>query len=105
MPTFELLSADVEETFLYMMHADILVGSGSELPITAALFSSRTLYFNVEPKHGWNYLAEYVPGAVVSTSGELLTSLYRVRRHLSRRIDIYQKLKKARLTAYQVPDR
>lgn len=56
----EFLELDVRTSMLHMMHANLLVGSGSSLPIMAAVFSRKTLYCNVKPKIGFNYLNEYV---------------------------------------------
>ncbi|EEH50923.1 uncharacterized protein MICPUCDRAFT_54854 [Micromonas pusilla CCMP1545] len=53
------LDISVEETFLYFMHADILIGSGSSFVSVAPLFSSTVVPVNVVPKHGWNHFAEY----------------------------------------------
>lgn len=58
--TSVFLELDVRTSMLHMMHANLLVGSGSSLPIMAAVFSRKTLYCNVMPKIGFNYLNEYV---------------------------------------------
>ena len=51
-----------EATFLYMMHADLLIGSGSSMPSVAALFSNKVVYINSEPtkagQKGWGFLGE-----------------------------------------------
>lgn len=61
-PTF--LSADIEESFLYFLHADMTIGSGSSFPRVAPLFSPSALPVNVAPTHGWNHLAEYFPDGI-----------------------------------------
>ena len=55
------LNVDVEDAFLYFLHADVLVGSGSSFPTVAPLFSSSVVPVNIAPKHGWNHFAEYIP--------------------------------------------
>ena len=62
-----LLDLSIEDSFLHMMHSDLLIGSGSTLPIVAGLFSTRTLYVNVKPKTGWNFLSDFLPEGLVTT--------------------------------------
>lgn len=53
------LNVELDESFIYMLHADMVIGSGSSLPRVASLFSSSVLPVNMVPTHGWNHYAEY----------------------------------------------
>ena len=77
----EFPSLNVEESLMYMMHADLLIGSGSSFPLVAALFSEGVLYVNVRPKHGWNYLAEFLPEGLMTEpeSGSVINHLFEIR--------------------------
>lgn len=51
-PISHFLDLEIKDALIHMMHSDILVGSGSSLPMIAALFSDRTLYVNVKAEDG-----------------------------------------------------
>lgn len=77
----------IEDTFLAMMQADLLIGSGSSLPAIAALVSSEPLYFNHVPKNGFHYGAELTADSVdVEANGTVLDSHRRVRVALHERM-------------------
>lgn len=68
------------DAFVAMMQADVLIGSGSSLPIAAALASGETLFFSPDPKHGYNYGAEMMVESVdVAQNGSVLDSLRRLK--------------------------
>jgi hypothetical protein len=70
----------IEDTFLAMMQADLLIGSGSHLPAIAALVSAEPLYFNHVPKSGYLYGAELMADSVdLDSNGTILDSHRRVR--------------------------
>ena len=87
-----------EATFLYMMHADLLIGSGSSMPSVAALFSNKVVYINSEPTKpghtGWGFLGEYFPdGLTADSSGNLLHHVSEIRaRFSSERLGVKLKL-------------
>lgn len=69
-----------------MMHSDILVGSGSTLPMIAALFSDKTLYVNVKPKTGWNFLNDFISdGLSTSGDGTVMNHIFEIRDKLLER--------------------
>ena len=75
--TYDLLDLDIRSTLLHLLHADVLIGTGSSLTSTIPLFSGKPLVFNVKPKHGWNHLAEYYSDGIdVSPDGHILTPKY-----------------------------
>lgn len=77
---FKFISPAIEDTLLYMMHSDLLIGSGSSLPVAAAVFSDRSLYVNVQPKHGWNFLDDYIlDGLVARDDGYVVNHLNDIR--------------------------
>jgi len=78
LPDAEFISPGIQEAFLVLMHADLLIGSGSSLPMAAALFSGGA-FINVRPKHGWNYFCDYIPGLVASDEGRLANHAHEVR--------------------------
>jgi hypothetical protein len=76
------------ESFLSMMQADILVGSGSSLPAVASLVSGVPLFFNHVPKHGYNVGMEMVGSDVdMESNGEVLDSYRRLRVELHARLN------------------
>tara|TARA_Y100001954_G_C15799953_1_gene599536 strand:- start:1340 stop:2578 length:1239 start_codon:yes stop_codon:yes gene_type:complete len=98
----ELVDLGAEQTMLYMMHADVLIGSGSSLPLVAALFSTKALYVNVQPKHGWNYFAEFIPdGISVTQKGIITTHLHTVRKSLATRSNVHRKVTYERVKFYK----
>jgi hypothetical protein len=79
------------ESFLSMMQADILVGSGSSLPAVASLVSGVPLFFNHVPKHGYNVGMEMVGSDVdLEFNGEVLDSHRRLRVELHARLNPHQ---------------
>jgi len=71
--------SEIEDTMLYLMHSDILIGSGSSLPLVAALFSDTALYVNVKPKTGWNYFCEFIPdGLITDDNGHILNHVLEI---------------------------
>jgi len=80
-----------EDVFLAMMHADVLIGSGSSMPAIAALVSSVPLFFNHVPKHGYNFGAEMTTNDVdMESSGTILDSQRRLRIAIYRRLNPLQ---------------
>lgn len=79
------ISLSIHETLAYMMHADVLIGSGSSLPAVAALFSDSTVYVNVMPKHGWNAQFEFIDGLVAGQDGHLLNHAFEIQKMLCTR--------------------
>ena len=78
-----VLDLDLKKTLLYMLHADLLVGSGSSLSEIVPLFSRKPLYVNVQPKHGWNFLAELQEDALhANSSGFIVTPVTQFRKLL-----------------------
>ena len=78
-----ILNLDLKNTLLYMLHADLLVGSGSSLSEIVPLFSRKPLYVNVQPKHGWNFLAESQDDALnTNSSGFIVTPVTQFRKLL-----------------------
>lgn len=68
------------ESFLAMMQADILVGSGSSLPQIAALLSSTPIFFSHVSKHGFHFGAELLADSVdMESNGTILDSGRRIR--------------------------
>jgi len=63
------VAVDLEQTLLYFLHADIMIGSGSSLPRVAGLFSSIPLIVNIRPFHGWNHKAEYFSDGIDADNG------------------------------------
>lgn len=79
------------ESFVAMMQADALIGSGSSLPQIAALLSGTPLFFNHESKHGFNYGAELLPENIdLATNGTVLDSLRRIK------IDVFARINEGR---------
>ena len=90
----DFVEPQISSALLFMMHADILVGSGSSLPLAAALFSTHATYVNVMPKHGWHHHAEYLSdGITVTESGEVLTHVFTMRKRFAAKTSILQKVK------------
>lgn len=83
-PRCKFLSLTAEDSLLHMMHADLLIGSGSSMPSVAALFSNKVVYVNSEPRKagqkGWGFLNEYfTEGLTADASGNILHHLSEVR--------------------------
>ena len=71
---------DVTDAFVSMLDADILIGSGSSFVTVAALYFRGGIYFNHEPKVGFNHgLEVFSDGIDVDANGNVLDSLRRVR--------------------------
>ena len=78
------LELEVEDTMLHFMHSDILIGSGSSLPVVAALFSDVTLYVNVMPKTGWNYFCEFIfDGLIADENGIVLNHVLEIQQKVN----------------------
>jgi hypothetical protein len=76
------------ESFIAMMQADVLVGSGSSLTHVAALLSATPLFFNHVPKHGFHYGAELISDNIdLLANGTVLESPRRLRIALFARIN------------------
>lgn len=85
-PRAIFLDLDIKDALLHMMHSDILVGSGSTLPMIAALFSDKTLYVNVKPKTGWNFLNDFISdGLSTSGDGTVMNHIFEIRDKLLER--------------------
>ena len=85
-PSARFLDLEIKDALLHMMHSDILVGSGSTLPMIAALFSDRTLYVNVKPKTGWNFLNDFISdGLITSGDGAIINHIFETREKLLQR--------------------
>lgn len=70
------------DSFLAMTQADVLDGSGSSLPMTAALVSGEPLFFNHVAKHGYLVGAEILADGVdMSSDGTILDSIRRTQSH------------------------
>ena len=69
-----ILDLDVKNSLLYMLHSDLLIGSGSSLSDIVPLFSHKPLYVNVQPKHGWNFLAEIQDNALIANSSGFIVT-------------------------------
>jgi hypothetical protein len=82
-------SLSLLETLAHMMHANLLIGSGSSLPTVAALFSDKPLYVNTAPKHGWHAQLEFVDGLMARDDGRLLNHVYEVHNMLRRKTGVY----------------
>lgn len=68
------------ESFLAMMQADVLIGSGSSLPQVAALLSGVPIFFNHVSKHGFHYGAELLADSVdLEKNGTILDSRRRIK--------------------------
>jgi len=96
-PNAALANATTEETLLHMMHCDLLVGSGSSLPLVAVLFSQKPLYINSESQkpghHGWGFLPDYFnDGLTADLSGTIQQHPSEVRATFSRK-NLASKLK------------
>lgn len=105
-PSPIFITKDVEQTLLHMMHADLLIGSGSSMTSVAALFSAKPLYVNSEPQKagqkGWGFLGEYFPdGLTVDANGTLLHHVPEIRSRY-RSATIRRKLKADARTHYFV---
>jgi len=75
------------ESLLSMMQADILIGSGSSLPVVASLVSGMPLFFNHVAKHGYNFGMEMVGGDVdMESDGQVLESYRRLQVELYARL-------------------
>jgi hypothetical protein len=75
------------ESLLSMMQADILIGSGSSLPVVASLVSGIPLFFNHVAKHGYNFGMEMVGGDVdMESDGQVLESYRRLQVELYARL-------------------
>ena len=78
------------------MHSDMLIGSGSSLPLVAALFSNKTLYVNSQsrkPGHeGWGFLGDYVDGITADYSGRVYEHPSEIRAKI-RRMGLVAKLR------------
>ena len=80
---FRVLQLSLKDTLLHMLHADVLIGSGSSLSEIVPLFSWKPLYVNVQPKHGWNFLAEMQDDALnTNSSGFIVTPVAQFRKLL-----------------------
>ena len=69
-----LLNLNIKDTLLHMLHSDLLIGSGSSLSEIVPLFSHKPLYVNVQPKHGWNFLAEIQDNALIANSSGFIVT-------------------------------
>ena len=78
---------NLEDTMLHMLHANILIGSGSSLSSVVPLFSNKPLYLNVQPKHGWNFLAEDALEAVqITNDGHIVTPMVEIQRIMEQKL-------------------
>ena len=73
-----------------MMHSDLLVGSGSTLPIMAAAFSNKTTYVNVKPKIDWNFKQYLTDGLSTTKDGRVINHV----------LDMMKTTSKPTLTGY-----
>ncbi len=81
------LTLSLVDSLTYMMHSNMLIGSGSSLSAIVPLFSDKPLYVNVKPKHGWNFLAEHFGEAVqVSEEGRVLTPMWEIEHLIGARV-------------------
>ena len=82
----DFVDLHLKTALLYMLHSDLLIGSGSTLPMIAALFSTRVLYINVKPKTGWNFLNDFLSdGLVTSDDGVVLNHVFEINEELAKR--------------------
>ena len=71
---FQIVDASLKDILVFMLHADILIGTGSSLSGIVPLFSERPIFVNVVPKHGWHFQAESFPDSLDTVaSGEIVT--------------------------------
>lgn len=78
---FEILDSDLKQVLMSMLHADLLIGTGSSLSSIVPLFSTRPIYVNVVPKHGWNFQAESFTAALETLeTGEIVTPVMEFQR-------------------------
>jgi len=93
---YEFISPGVEDALLYMLHSDLIIGSGSSLPLVAATFSDKAIYVNVQPKHGWNFLADFLlDGLIARDNGLIVNHLHETRRkYISKNKNYVNKLKR-----------
>jgi hypothetical protein len=76
------------DAFVAMMQADVLIGSGSSLTHTTAVFSDQPMFFNHVAKHGYNYGAEMFADSVdMAADGTIMDSVRRLRVVLKDKID------------------
>jgi len=81
------IALSLKDSLAYMLHSDMLIGSGSSLSAIVPLFSEKPLYLNVKPKHGWNFFAEHFEEAIqVTDQGVILTPTWELQRLLVSRI-------------------
>lgn len=104
LPTASMVNLATDEAVLYMMHSDLLIGSGSSLPLVAVLFSDKTVYVNSEslkPGHqGWGFLGDYFQeGLTADSSGKIYQHASEVRALFSRK-DVTFKLKPEAVRKY-----
>lgn len=86
-PQVRAPSYTFSESLLSMMQADILIGSGSSLPVVASLVSGIPLFFNHVAKHGYNFGMEMVGGDVdMESDGQILESYRRLEVELYARL-------------------
>ena len=87
-PLGTFIECSTQDSLLYMMHSDMLIGSGSSLPLVAALFSNKTLYVNSQsrkPGHeGWGFLGDYIDGITADYSGNLYEHPSEIRSKIKR---------------------
>ena len=77
----KFISPGIEDAMLFLMHSDLIIGSGSSLPLIAATFSDKTVYVNAQPKHGWNFLADFLAdGLIVRDDGIIVNHLLEIRK-------------------------
>ena len=70
----------LKRALAYMLHASVLIGSGSSLSAIVPLFSDKPMYLNVKPKHGWNFLAEDAfDGVQVTGDGHVVTPVWEIK--------------------------
>lgn len=71
---FQIVDVSLKDILVFMLHADILIGTGSSLSGIVPLFSERPIYVNIVPKHGWHFQAESFPDSLDTVaSGEIVT--------------------------------
>lgn len=64
LPRVQAPNLSFRDTFMAMMQADVLIGSGSSLPAVAALMSGEPLFFNHVSKSGYKYGIEMLANSV-----------------------------------------
>ena len=99
-----LVWSNTEDSLLSMMHADMLIGSGSSLPLVAKLFSEKPIYVNTESKKpghdGWGFLGDYFMNGITSDcTGRIYQHLSEMRA-LFHTKHIRAKLKVSTLSTY-----